>query len=1083
LIPVAGLVAAAVFLSSLSRSVFPGYSASLAAAAVGVVPPSRAAHPLFSLFARQMAEFHFCILPVRLNLFSAICGVFCAMLLYHLVGRTILFAACEDAGGGGQADPGQDADGARAPWREMPAEVEAYNRHVLRLATYGGLAAAVFFSLSLPVWSAATRLDNGLFALLLALASLCLFPCGHAKLYDVRVALSVFLFTLGLFESCAFVLLLPVYAYYLFKTVLLDSADRRHTGIGIVWAGLLGAVCAVYAFRLNTNGASAFTLFHLIHVHARELWSHHVFEARSFFPRHGWLVLLLQIGLPALILLFGLPTLFKERRAATAVALALAALSVLPALLNLSVSPYEVCQPLERLPVFGSAVIAAAAAAVLSACLLLLRQGGRLEEDDLAGELEAEERETARRLRAFAAGLLAAQMLVCAISFWRSRSAMDTTQGEFADEVARAMLNEMGGRSCLVTNGLLDNHLLMQARMLGRPLTLVTLRPRPLPYETESLRRLIDTSPVFAGLNRVRLQNALAISAVRFVMEWFNTDARAAEKAMLFATPDIWTACGYRAVPEGMAFGGLRAGVRPDTAALVARNRAFAEQVAPLLAERRLSGGVVSGLRRMLQMKAGYAANELGALLEELGEWDAAYLAYQRAIKTDPRNASAAINVFELVRARKLHPEAEEALKKRMRLAVAKARVRGLRDITWLIQNYGTIRQQAFYQQQTAVWSSLGAREVAADKARKAQALSVSTGVRALTDNAATYLQAGNTAQAEACYMAAQEQDPTSRDALIGLCTLKIGQKRVQEAEAWYRKALEAGVEPLTLRYQAVMLALLKGKTDEALNLLKAATKEAPSDARYWALLADQLLARGDVQYVERQLVPDMQQALKTTDHFMIHAVRGMTLQAKGPAFYKDARLSLLNALSRNASLSDVWFALLKLDFALGKPEFTEEDARKLLGIEPDHPFANYLMGTLLLSRGALRESEDFLRRSIEKKATAAAHNDLAENLRLQKRLAEAEVSVRKALELEPGLAPAEDTLACVLCDVGRYREAEELARKNVEQYPKLMAYQLTLLRAELGLGKKAEVLKRRELLLESRYQIPADVQMRIDTL
>jgi len=1083
-VPVAGVVSAAVFFASVSKSVFPGYSASLVAAAAGVVPQSRAAHPLFSQLVRQVAAREVAELPLRLNLLSALCGVCCAMMLCYLAGRTILFAACEDPGGGGCFAPTEDSGGAYGYWREMPAEVEAHNRQVLRIAAFGGLAAAVLFSFSLPVWSAATRLDNGLFSLALALASFCLFPVRKARLYDLRVAFSVFLFTLGLFESCAFVLLLPVYAFFLFRTWLLVSANRTHTGAGIVVAGLLGCVCAVYAFRLNTEGAAGFKALHLLHVYGRELLAHYGFEARQFFPRQGWLSVALQVGLPALILLFGRATLFQERKPATAVAMVLVVLSGMPALLNWAVSPYEVYQPSEHLPVFGAAVIAVAAAAVLAACMLLFQPERRNEGS--GADVQAEAVGTSRageRLHLFAGGILIVHLLLCCLSVWRSGRALETRQGGFADEVARAMLDEMRGRGCLVTNGLLDNHLLVQARLLRRPVCLVTLRSRPVAHETAAIGRLIDESPLFEGLNRLRLRNALSIGAVRFVIEWFSSDPQAGDKAMVFATPDLWTASGYRAVPEGLAFGGVRAGAKPDAQALVARNRAFAERLIARLREPSPREGVCAAIRGAVQMKAGFAANELGVFLEDEELWGDAFAAYQRAVEIDPSNASAAINLYELARARALSPANEEALRKRMKAAVANAGVRNMAGITRLLQNYGSIRQPAFYQQQMAVWSSRGARAVAADKARKALSLAERAGAAALVENAAAYLQAGNTAQAEACYLAAVEADAGCRDALVGLCMLRLGQRQAQEAETWRRKALEAGVEPLALRYQTVMIALLKGEKDQALELLKAATREAPADSRYWALLADLLLGRGDVQYVERQLLPDMQQALKTKDHFMIHAVRGMTLQAKGPAHYKEARLSLLNALNANAALNEIWTTLLELDMAIGNAEYVEADMRRALAVDAEHPLANYLMGASLLSKGALRESEDFLRRSLEKRPTAPAHNDLAENLRLQKRLAEAEASARKALELEPGLTAAQDTLACVLCDAGRYQEAESLARKNVEQYPGRMPYQLTLLRAEIGLGKRAEAVKTLERLQKAGFAIPADIRKAVDAL
>lgn len=1078
----AGLSAFAVYLMTLSTSVCPGYSASLASAAAGESPPSNASHPLFSLVARQVASLEVLSLPVRLNLLSAVCGAFGVWLLGLLVGRAILYSGCEDPGGGGVAAPGQGDEDCPASAPGMPPEVDAYNCQVLRTAKAGGVAASLLFAFSVPVWSAATRLDCGLFALTLGLASCCLFPAANEPLRDTKLALSAFFFSLGLFESSAFALALPCYALFLFRTVLLES-DRRPAGMAAVaLAVLLGAACAVGAFRQNMSDGPSLSPANLLSVYARELGWHHLFELRSFFPEQGWLLVLLQVGLPAAVLTFGLPTLLRDRTAGMAVAAALSAVFVSPSLMNLPVAPYRIGEMIGRLPVFSSAISAAGAATVLAACLLVLR-GTAQGRDDPEEQADAEEAGMRMRLRWFCGGLLAALLLVCVVSLGLNRRAVDNGRGAFADRVAHAMLGEMRGRTCLITNGLIDNHLRVQARMLGQPLTLITLRARPIARETEALRRLIADSALFDGLNRVRLQNALSISVVRFVMEWFNTDPRAADKAALFASPDIWTACGYRAYPEGIAFVGMKGKGSPDLKVLEERNRAFVARTAPALAG--VAGGdrQTEGLRMALRMRVGFAANELGTALEDAGEWEAAYASYQRATSVDPRNVSAAVNSYALVRTRRLHPEAEDALKLRMQKAVAAAGLRSMQDITWLLQNNGSIRQQAFFQQQTAVWSSLGSRAVAADKVRKAQSLSVKTGAALLIDNAATYLQAGDVARAEACYTAVLGQDGESRDALIGLCTLAIGQKRVGEADNWYRKALAGGVEAPALRYQAVMLALLKGERERALKLLEAATKEVPADSRYWALLADQLLERGDFQYVERQLLPDMQQALRSTDHYLVHAVRGLALRRKGPAFYREARNSLLQAVARNASLTEIWSALLKLDMEIGSPDLTESDARKLLGSDPDNPVGNYLLGSILLARNALVEAEDFLRRSVEQRPTASAYNDLAEALRRQKRLPEAEVFARKALELQPDLATAMDTLACVLYDDGRYDESAASAERAVGARPRCAAFQLSLLRAQVKRGKREAVVRLLYELREQETAVPESLQKAINAM
>jgi tetratricopeptide (TPR) repeat protein len=226
-----------------------------------------------------------------------------------------------------------------------------------------------------------------------------------------------------------------------------------------------------------------------------------------------------------------------------------------------------------------------------------------------------------------------------------------------------------------------------------------------------------------------------------------------------------------------------------------------------------------------------------------------------------------------------------------------------------------------------------------------------------------------------------------------------------------------------------------------------------------------------------------MQKALKNPDHFLVHAVRGFLLKKKGRVHFMEARNCLLRALSINAAMPDIWSVLFELDMALGKSEFTEKDTRSLLNIEPEDALANYLMGSVLLSRGKFQESEDFLRRSLAKKATSAASNDLAENLRRQGKLAEAESFAKRALSIEPGLLPATDTLACVLCDAGKHEEAAQHAAKAVAAQPKHPVYQLTLLRIQIKQGDYEGVKERLTVLSGLKTAIPAEIQKEIDTL
>jgi tetratricopeptide (TPR) repeat protein len=1063
-LPLPGVVAALVYLLTLSHDVYPGLSAALVSEAAGLIPPSEAAHPLFAGVARAIASVELFSLPVRLNLFSSICGTLCAMLLYYVVSRLILFSACEDEGGGGR----EKVSDSIANY-ELPPEVESYNKKIFPIAVACGWIASALFIFLTPVWAAATRLDRGLFELFLALASFSLFPLLKTRYNYTRLALSAFLFVLGLFDSAVFMLLLPCYVYFAFRVFLLS--ENRFSIMGcLMMAGMAGSMIAIYAYARNCTDIAEATLEPTIISYAKALPFSHYRELKSLFPGSGWLLLLVQTGVPVIVLLFGRKLLFKERRGGTVLALLMVTLVSMPWLLNLPLGPYFIFEPFGHLPVMGSALLATVIAMALASCLIFIKPDERPIKVKYSVGVN-------RIIR----GVLPVLVLLVLIVPFRSFREVDTRPGRFADETARAMLDQMKGRTWLISNSYLDNHLLVQAAMRKQPLTLVTLSPLVLPHDSARLKQLIVSSRDFEGQNRQRLLNALSLGSVRFVREWFIADPEAGRLAMVFAMPDLWTSCGYVAVPEGLAFGGVRSDQKLDLTKLDEENRVFTGRILPLL-QKKGDSGFVSGLSEALRMKAGLAANELGVLLEDQGKAAAAYQAYLRASEIDPKNMSAIINGYALASAQKMNPEMISRLSKKLK-ALTAGRNYQSQEITGILQNYGTIRQPAFYHQQAKTWASLGVRTVATDKNNKALALSEQTGVNALLENASVYLQSGDVVKSEACYRSALEKEPANKSALMGLCLQMLSQKKVSETGILLQKALGAGVEKEALLYPAITLAILQKNTVLALSLLESATQKFPTDLRYWTLKADILLEQGDFLQVEKAVLPQMQKALKNPDHFLVHAVRGFLLKKKGGTHFVEARNCLHLALSLNAAVPDIWSALFEVDLALGNKEFTETDARSMLNIDPEHALANYLMGALLLSRGKLQESEDFLRRSFEKKPISATSNDLAENLRLQGKVAEAEAFARKALAIEPGLLPAVDTLASVLCDAGKHEEAAQHAAKAVATQPKQPIYQLTLLRIRIKQGDYEGVKERLTILSELKTPIPEALQKEIDAL
>jgi len=993
----------------------------------------------------------------------------------------IFFLACYSSGGGKRIEyGGYDAT------PEMPQEVYQDNQKLIRVSAAGALAACFLLIFLAPFWSAATRAHFAMFDLLLAVAAFdLLLTCDVAETRygrDLILASSLFLFTTGLFDSSAFLLLLPVYlffiAYFLFYT-----SRRKTMFYTLVVTGGIGVTCSLCAFFANTNIAVPKGLYSILLVSLTHFASHHYHELLSFFPRTGWVLIFLQTGAPALILLFGAARLFcPNAYGKLSTVLMLTAFAV-PSLLNLSFAPYAFYQHIDRLPVFACAFAAASIGFALAACLkLLIAPPEETAGDDESNDPVFLRRERKRRFSsAFAVVTLVAIGAQLPFVPWRSFFDVDSRACSFADAISRELIQTMGNRTCLVSNGYLDSHLLIQSFLTKHPLKLVTIAPGS--HSTHDLSAWIAKDPIFSDLNRVRLQNALSISTVRFIMEWFKNDPRVTEHVQAFASPDLWIACGYRAIPEGLGFGGIgQSSPLPDPKALANLNLAFAEKIAPLLQSPKRENQQLASLRQVLRMKASFAANELGVLLEEANLAEDAFKAYSCARQIDPMNLSANINCYALASAKKIHPESIDRLRRNIRSLSGDNQTHSL-SLMGVLQTYGTIRQPDFYRQQAAAWSAKGSASVAEDKIAKAMDLSKEAGVSALADNAMFYLQSGSLEKAEACCQAALEKDPANAAVMATMATLAISANKADEAEQWLKKAKQNGAQGNMVLYQTIVLAVLRNEKAQAQRLLVKATKDNPNDQRYWLLYADQLLKENATQEIEFQVLPAMQKALNSPNHYLVHTVRGFLLRKKGPKYFKEARLELLRALNMNTLLPDVWQVVFELDLAIGNPAFIETDAKNQLAVEPDSALANYFMGSTCLSRNSLKESEDFFRRSIEKHPTAPACNDLGENLRRQQRLIEAEAFVRQALSIQSNFAPALDTLACILVDGDKASDALPFAEKANGIAPRTPAFQLTLLAIRVKQSDQPEVTKLMNELARSKTPIPEKLKKEIQDL
>ena len=140
-------------------------------------------------------------------------------------------------------------------------------------------------------------------------------------------------------------------------------------------------------------------------------------------------------------------------------------------------------------------------------------------------------------------------------------------------------------------------------------------------------------------------------------------------------------------------------------------------------------------------------------------------------------------------------------------------------------------------------------------------------------------------------------------------------------------------------------------------------------------------------------------------------------------------------------------------------------------GFQDYRVFSNF--GIILQNLERLEEAELSLRKAIELKPDfAEAHTNLGTLLKELGSLREAELSLRKAIELKPDFALAHFNFGTVLTSLGKLEEAEVSTRKAIELNPNFAEAHSNLgnILNDLGKSKEAETSIRKAINLKPDY-------------
>ena len=998
----------------------------------GVTPLELPLRPIWGAIVSWLSSISLFTLPLRLNLFSMLCTVVTVGLLYRLMAFLIHELIYE----------------------EYSVEYSA------RVSQWAGAVSAIAFMFAAPVWQSATRLQYQSFNMLLALASASLLiSFAHTK-WRVFLAAFALLQGVGVVESVMFIPLAPVFLVFLIFVLWKQGqlTLNRVAWMGLISAAGLGLYYLVARGFLVSQDAEALGFTSPLDVMVA-VWKAQLVELRSGLPRVNWLILLLTSIVPWLAASFASFRALNNERSWSQYILHLTlTVLVVLGLCNAAISPWEILKPQGRLPVWAYTLLAMTAGYLVAYWYLLLK-------------VERPRRGQATSVVTKQAGdwlgLIITYPLIAVVIFASLINTMECrgSRGAFADRCAREILDRLGSRTWFVTDGTLDPHLQILARERGQELNLLCLQNDMSPFYLAWMARQIESKNLFAPEDLQRMKNTLALGILPFIQDWFAMDKEIEKKVAVFGVPDFWYTAGLTPVPEYFFFAGARDIQAYQNVPLFNDYMAFWKEMDPVLAaSKQVSTDPTVRHRLHLRRHMGFVANNLGVLLEDLGKEDDAFAVYTHVHNAiDPENISVLFNRFEMARRGAASAStSKESIERELKDFVA-----GLKHqypLWSLSRYYGYVRSPELFARLGWGWALSGQTGAAlAGVTRAINLLPTEQRNSAMQTMAAIYSLSDDKNKTEAIYQDMIKTDPGNRAAMLGLARLAVQEGALDKAKSWLEQAAQSGDTRGALGVEWAVIHLMNNDLDRARLALQEATDLQPKNLQAWAMLAMVQLQQGQADEIETVVLPKMEKIAGTSDNYFIQITRAQTALKKGKKHQRPARDAFLRASMLRPDIAGVKDMILQLDIAMNDQENAELHARQVLRTNRKHALANYVMGSLRLQEGEYGEAEDFLRRSVESHASAAALNDLAEVLRRIRKFDEAEKHVRAALAISPELYVAWETLAVVLLESDKnLDEAEQAVRKSIDLFKEDLRVQITLARILL---KKGETERARETL------------------
>jgi predicted O-linked N-acetylglucosamine transferase (SPINDLY family) len=291
---------------------------------------------------------------------------------------------------------------------------------------------------------------------------------------------------------------------------------------------------------------------------------------------------------------------------------------------------------------------------------------------------------------------------------------------------------------------------------------------------------------------------------------------------------------------------------------------------------------------------------------------------------------------------------------------------------------------------------------------------------------------------------------------------------RLDEAQAGYRRALEADPGNFDAQYLLGVIALQRARADEARAHFEHAVRLNGASAAAHNGLGEALrrLGRADEALASLRRAVELEPQLGEAQFNL-----GSLLRQTGRS--REAVEALQRAIEINPAFAAAHAGLADALQAAGEPDEALASAQRALALEPASPAHHLRVGNLLREKGYLDEAAAAYRAALEREPRLPeAHNNLGNVLRHQGRTDEALACYERALTVKPDFAAALLNAAQLMRENRRLADAVAAYRLLLEQRPDMAEAHLDLGNALKGMGDARGALEAyaRALELDPEY-------------